>query len=465
MQFILRLEIIEIFAFIFEFKFHLQIRKVKIVNNMNNFNKMADAICVVAEEPPPYLKLIADCWEHIFDRLSIKDILIMGQTCKRMSQMSGYYIREYNPYVEFWMTKAGVQSQDVYVQSDFYRFIGRLIIGPGNESEFHLNVDQFNALKTIVFFDCQITETQIDGMQNVLKNIESIQLNTNKVPGSILEQFSKYCPKLKQLDACDPEAALFLQHFPALECLRYLPFRCMQTDDVKTFFEKHSKLKQFVTSRGFLWENRDILNQTTAHLEFLNVYFNKSDSTVPFNEFIEILKTLHERGFFKKLQLSLPHGIETSSLVHFRNSISTLPQFDRLFVSTHSLVDLPSLTHLRSLRIQELLCGFNCTITEVESLAKNLTNLEHLTFQSANVSAIRPFVRYSKKLQIITIFFLLDSCLNVNALIKERRQLPDACKIVLCVPEKVYLATNARSLSLNLIKILRADPLTYFQYI
>lgn len=446
---------------------------------MNDCSQMADAISAVAadvsettsdcheKESPAYLKLIADCWEHIFDRLSIKDILIMSQTCKRMNQMSGYYIREYNPYVEFWMTKKGVQSQDVYVHSDFYRFIGRLIIGPNNESEFILNVELFNALKTIVFFDCQITETQIDGMQNVLKNIESIQLNTNKVPSCIFKQFSMYCLKLKQLDAFDPESALFLQSYPTLECLRYLPVQCVQIEDLKTFFGKHLKLKQFVTSRGFIWANRDILNQTTAHLEFLNVYFNKSDSTVPFDQFIEFLKTLYERGFYKTLQLSLPHGIETNSLVHLRNSISTLPRFDRLFVSTHSFIDLASLTHLKSLRIQELLCGFNCTITEVESLAKNLTNLEHLTFQSANISAIRPFVRFTKKLQIITIFFLLDSCLNLNALNEERRKLPDACKIVLCVPEKVYLATKwkSRSLSLNLVKILRADPLTYFQYI
>lgn len=27
---------------------------------------------------PPYLKLIVDCWEHIFDCLSFRDIPVMG---------------------------------------------------------------------------------------------------------------------------------------------------------------------------------------------------------------------------------------------------------------------------------------------------------------------------------------------------------------------------------------------------
>lgn len=439
---------------------------------------VADAACTATavddatsdtqeEKPPPYLKLIADCWEHVFDRLSLRDILVMGQTCKRMNQMSGYYIREYNPYVEFWMTKKGVQSQNIVVQTDFYRFIGRLLIGPGNESDFILNVELFDALKMIVFFDCTITEAQIESMQDILKNIESIQLNTNKAIGNIFEQLSNYCPKLKQLDACDPEAALFLQYYPTLEHLRYLPFKCGRIEELSTFFDKHLKLKQFVTNRGFLWENRDVLNQTTAQLDLLNVYFNKTDNTVPFDQFIELLNTLYERGFYKTLQLSLPHGIESSNIQHLRNTIATLPHFDRLFVNTHSLVDLTNLTHIKSLRIQELLCGFNCKITEVESLAKSLQNLEQLTFQSANISAIRPFVRYAKKLQIITIFLLLESCLSLNALNEERKKLPDACKIVLCVPEKVFLAIKwkSRNLGLNLVKIIRADPLTYFQYI
>lgn len=44
------------------------------------------------EHPPHYLKLIADCWEHIFDNLALSDILAMGQTCKRMLQMAGWNI-------------------------------------------------------------------------------------------------------------------------------------------------------------------------------------------------------------------------------------------------------------------------------------------------------------------------------------------------------------------------------------
>lgn len=44
--------------------------------------------------PPPYMKLIADCWEHIFDNLSLANVLALGQTCKHMCQTVGNYVHE-----------------------------------------------------------------------------------------------------------------------------------------------------------------------------------------------------------------------------------------------------------------------------------------------------------------------------------------------------------------------------------
>lgn len=51
--------------------------------------------------PPPIFKLNANCLEHIFDKLPLADILAMGETCVRMNQMAGYYLRENLPKLKY----------------------------------------------------------------------------------------------------------------------------------------------------------------------------------------------------------------------------------------------------------------------------------------------------------------------------------------------------------------------------
>lgn len=47
-----------------------------------------------ANQPLHFVKLNVDCWERIFDLLSLRDILAMNQTCQRMCTIGGYYFRE-----------------------------------------------------------------------------------------------------------------------------------------------------------------------------------------------------------------------------------------------------------------------------------------------------------------------------------------------------------------------------------
>lgn len=44
--------------------------------------------------PSPILKLNAICCDDLFDWLSLRDLQSLGQTCKRMKQLTGVYYRE-----------------------------------------------------------------------------------------------------------------------------------------------------------------------------------------------------------------------------------------------------------------------------------------------------------------------------------------------------------------------------------
>lgn len=265
------------------------------------------------ENPPPYLKLIADCWDYIFDYLSFGDIIVMSQTCKRMNQMVRHHICEYHPQLGYKLNVREIQLPYYprsCVRPDFYQFISKLYIDSRSELEFFQNVDQntFALLKTLSFSLSRLTVTQFRYTRNVFKNIETIQLMNCRISGNIFEQFANYCQNLKCLKVhnCDVKDAdynaLFSQRYLTLEKLcwsHYNPkFVNARIGELKIFFAKHSSLQELEIHWRFILANRDVLNQTNIRLDRLIIRINGD-----IGQIIEFLKTLYARGFYKTLDL------------------------------------------------------------------------------------------------------------------------------------------------------------------
>lgn len=454
----------------------------KLVNIMERSDKNQhidageNAITVVAaaaakndskEKPPPYLKVIADCWEHVFDYLSFEDILNTGQTCKRMNQMAGYYVREYYPQLNFELIENEIRFKDVCLQVDFYPFITQLHISRDSELDFFSNAKTFDALKKIVFVDNELNRTQIIGMQNVLKNVEVIELSSCKIASNAYEQIANYCPKLKQMKVNGDKIsnAAFSNYYPALERLELSKMHCKRLDKLKIFFEQHTNLKQFEIDYRFLWTNRDVLNQTNIQLDLLRVDYNRFDRTVPFEQFIDLLKTLYERGFYKALQLPFVVGPDAIDHEHLTNVLSSLPALERLSLLRFPFFDLKSLANLKELNV---FGSFGYTIN-IETLAKCLPKLEQLTLGVVNTNdLILPFIRHSKRLKTIKIGSTNDFVLDLFPLNQERKKLENACQISIYVLHKSYLPTKWKShnfnLELDLIRIMRLDYFDFFEH-
>ena len=277
--------------------------------------------------PAPYLRVIADCWEHIFDNLSFQDILVMGQTCKRMNRMAGFYIREYYTNVVFRLIGNEIYCGNVCLQPDFYPFISRLLYQKTNDFNFWSNVKSFDALKTIRVGG-MLTGSKIESMQHALKNVENIDIILSTYDGDIFEKIAKYCSKLKRLSILFKKLIstnLFSQYYPTLESLSFEASK--RIDDLKIFLEKHTKLKRFAIESEFLWLNRDILEQTNCQFDELDVRFGNFPTMralASFDQLIDVLKTLYERRFYKTLQLYFPPDFiyDDANLI---DTISTLP--------------------------------------------------------------------------------------------------------------------------------------------
>lgn len=409
-----------------------------------------------AVQPPPYLKLIADSWEHIFDYLPFADILTMGRTCKRMNQMAGYYMREYFPQFRFELDGEIIVGDYICLERDFYPFISRLDVQWYNESsikEFLSNVNSFDALKTINFQFGTLTETQIDQMQNALKNIEHISVNRCEISGNIFEQFAKYCSKLKQIHVVSEfnDTLFFSQHYPALECCRYWTPNDTPIAELKAFLEKHSKLNELHVDCDFLWVNRDAFMQSTIQLEVLSVHF-LSSFDAPFDGLADILKKFYDSNIYKTLHLRLLDG--DTERAPISQALPALPQLKKLSVWENSILDLSQFTNITELEVYKF-------YADIEMLAKGLPNLEHLSMWRTDVQTILPFIRHSKNLKTIKNVALDEGYLDLVALNNERKKLQNACQISIYVNEDEYLhpkwTSHNFSLELDLVKISRLD--------
>lgn len=415
------------------------------------------------EKPLPYLKLIADCWEHVFDYLSFKDILQMGQTCKRMNRMAGYYIREYYPQLEFVAKEGEVYGEKVRLQPDFYPFISRLSIQWDFSFPFPSNGNSFDALKTIEFCLGRLTETQIRKMQSRLKNVEHILVDLYEIVDNIFEQFANYCPKLKHMNViCHKfnDDLLFSQYYPSLECFHIWKHEYTPAPELKTFLQRHFKLKQIHMNCNFFWANRDAFIQSNIQLDLLNVGYGRLDENVPINEFIVFLKILYDHNFYKTLQLSFS-GFDNIDLERISHTISTLPQLENVFIRNKLNLDLNRITNLKGLHIDE----FDSTVN-LEALAKGLAKLEQLILGRTNIETIFSFVRHSKNLKIIKINFLTVGNLDLFALNNERQKLQNACQVSIYVKNLDYMhpkwKSNNLNLELDLVKIERLDSFDKF---
>lgn len=420
--------------------------------------------------PPAYLKLIADCWEHIFDYLPLKEVISMGQTCIRMQKMTGYYLREYFP--DILCTLDGNTAQITYsdrfhLQAELWQYINKLCVD-GNLN-YRLNAKTFSSLNTLIFSSVDLTtKTQLNYTENLLTMVENVQFKYCAIDGELFEHLLDWCPKLKYLHiqccrmADDTLHTIFLQNYTTLEHFQYQPLPRKaetQINELQSFLETHRNLKHFETDYRFLWANREILNDTTVQLNQLTIRFPPTNNNILYVFFVDFLKTLHERGFYKTLNLAFDHRDTENNFENLSNATSSLPALEMLNTPTDSIIDLSRLTNLKELEIRTY-----DSSTLIENVAKNLIKLERLTFFLASMDDILPFVRHSKRLKTINVYHLRDNFLDLFTLNEERKRIQNACPISICVLENAYLPTKWKlgNLHLSMVKIIRLNSNDFY---
>lgn len=421
------------------------------------------------DQPSQIHKVNVDCWEMILDLLSIKDIFSMSKTCKRMRQMCGYYLSEFLPAT---CSLGRDVTYPNHFGNDFNQFVRRILIELCDDNFEHtLNIESYCSLKTIIVSGSVLTDTFIDKIKGVLKIVENIELRQCTFHDDIHEKLFEFCPKLKQLSVEEhysnpPERNLFQKIFPSLEYFEYIHCpRYGDSNEIHTFLERHPNVKHFGIDLRQLWANRTSFINSNVQLDCLEVNYqnvenpriDQSDDWPSKQQFVNLLQSLYRRGFYKTLSIMhFDYNAHHKELIEEMATLYALESF-----TTNQEIDLSQLVHLKELCI----CwDFTFHLPNIESLATNLVNLERLVIHIASTDEILPFFRHSKRLKTVRVIALdgpliENGALNLVALNMERNKLGATKRVIICVKEKIYLATRMKKMfsNLNLVEIARLE--------
>lgn len=415
-----------------------------------------------------------DCFDMIFDYLSMKDIHSFGQTCKIMQQIAGeYFERNFKSTEKFsgidgifsvYSDNHGVINQRTRT-SAFNKFIINVShyyenLEPLRYIQLHSN--EFDSLKHIYLVCLKLDAAKIECIRQILDQLEILQIRQCTLDGNFYDCFLKFCRNLKRIYIQDDLGYILdenrnpwlLREYPKLEHLQLIPRYSFKINELNRFFELNPRIQSFSTSSRCLWENRHELLKSNVKLDKLEIQIldNFHRHLINMQSSVRLLNEFFERGFYRRLYLYVKRVDKQCS-----EQVITLRALEMLSIRQFS--ESHSLGHLSNLKELEIMNSVN--LKDLETLALGLKNLEVLTLSNtATVNDILPFIRYSVKLYRIQANFD-EGSLNLCKLNEERKRLATARKIILYVSDNVFLETKWTTMrgeiNLDFIEMRRAS--------
>lgn len=249
-------------------------------------------------------------------------------------------------------------------------------------------------------------------IRNLLLNVETIKFENCKISSRCLWRLSQYCPKLKDVQfiycTLDSNARFneeFLQSFSLLE---HFGYQFAEYDLIPENYlilkplEICTKLTHFECTDKILWTHKDELDQTNIQLDVLSIHACTSE--VHSELFINFIRRAFVAKFFKRLHLVLPSEIENFDFAIASEAISKFPALEKLYVDyEYSESDL---SHFEN--IKELILTKDCPNTNFDKVAKDLKELERVTFRRISFNNITPFFHYCKNLKTFQVKYIDD---------------------------------------------------------
>lgn len=416
--------------------------------------------------------LTTDCCDEIFDYLTTKDLHSIGSTCKAMQKVAGEFFKRNWTRTEQFTYADGINigyfdQDNVYNRTDLSAFT-RYVTNISHYHDFNTAPLRFikahntelESMKGLYLVCNLINEEKVDYFRKILPKIKLLTIQQCTARGNFYDVFLKFCEIVKhfRLIECMISSSgnpWMINKFPKLEHFHLILREEMEIHELAHFFQQNPNVQSFKVTINFLHMNRNLLMNSEAKLSRLFVEDFKYDSKEKTKESIELLKQLHEKGFYKRLHLTFEKINQEMC-----DQIALLPALEKVRFKESSNNGIYSLQSLINLKMLSLPRGIKAS--DIEVLAINLVNLEKITASITTSDDILPFMRHSKNLKKAKVY--LDSgILSLAKLNKEREKLADARKVFIYVRDNTFLATKWKGhygeTNFNLVEMRRLNSL------
>lgn len=382
-----------------------------------------------SKSSPQIFKLNVDCFEHLFEWLSLDELLAFRCTCKRMKAVVDYYIRLNYPRLLRLCIKNRQTLTDLSdTRLNYYEWIRHLYI-----------------------WTIGLNDTHIEGIKYILDQLETLKLCWVQIAGDFYETLLKYCPHLKYLGVTTdtvPDTIIgtgnewLRRRYPTLEHFEIEirlssdePFQCTE---LLEFFEQNPNIRIFSMDSAFLLTSHQLLLGSKMKLDRLDIYVNHE-----LNLICNLTNELYKNAFYEQLHLYNSRNEEL-----YRNQAHHLWAFSNIEkLNFYSLPDdfhiPPTVASIRKLSIH--MCSL-FPLDMPKMMATSFINLRQIEIQYARVHEIRPFICHALKLKEIKIWKLLTDNADETklryfiALNREREQLENQTrKVTIFIDEKSFM--------------------------
>lgn len=431
-----------------------------------------------ADTQPSIFQLTIDCFDEIFEYLSLDDLYSVGQTCKRLQKIAGVYFKQNFPAAAKCMPSKEIclyshrQNKTTEIPA-FVEFIKHVeiyysnvdvvhqrwlipIVQLGIQRHYMVTFDQLRAIESgaktssithISFVKSDFEKLEIQNIRNILAKVEVIDMQRCYLRGDLYQKLLEYCPNLKRLNIngsyikvdvrpfVDAPNQWLCRQYPLLEHFKLVLQEDCIVDELKEFLELNPNLRSFSTDSQRLFDVCDQLYESSSKLDVFKV---KNDDMIDFTTTCNIIKKLHAQGFYNRLHIEVDECSDECSI-----GLASLPNLEKLcikkFMGVHRLSTLIALKELAILK--------NVNTVDMDILANLLRGLQRVFLFGASYADILPFVKCSADLKKIKVYpkdeaSFKDGILNLHALNKERAKLPGARKVMIYVPDKMFMKTK-----------------------
>lgn len=435
---------------------------------------------------PKIFKLDIDCFDEIFEYLSLRDLHSFGQTCKTMQKVAGEYFKRNYSAAETYVKGDGIET----VCSDGGATNGRtsttafsqFITSISHSNEYRSDAalpwyiashsEKFDAINELNFVGITLDEQKASYFKPMLHKIETVRIKNCWLRGDLHENLLRYCIKIKRLILQQTRSRYLFRlenniqspwmhrRYYSLEHLEVIPAPSVK--NLELFFNNNPWVRSLSTNTPSIY-TRVALMQTNIQLDLLEVKDAHGFRPIP-KTFDAVLKRLYDRGFFKRLHF-YTYDIDQSH----SELLASLPALEKLCIRNWTeCFSLTQLTNLKELAILD-----RANANDMKILANSLVNLQRVYIENATIDDIMPFIRHAPKLIKLKVIPKDETHFNagrlkLKTLDKERQQLFGAHKVTIYVPGNVFLktkwATEHGNTNLALIEIRPSDSYEWNQH-